>query len=77
MEFLLGRRGELAAHLRVFKVLYPDDPMPGFIEVAELALCGRLPEAERRLSGLRTLASAELKQHLMSSFRMLAAEVEQ
>ena len=77
LEFLLGRRGELAAHLRVFKVLYPDDPMPGFIEVAELALCGRLPEAERRLSGLRTLASAELKQHLMSSFRMLAAEVEQ
>lgn len=73
LEFTLGRREELAAHLRVFKVLFPDDPSGGFLEAAELALGGRIEEATACLTALRTDASPEYRQRLMAGFRGLAA----
>ena len=53
LKFVLGRHDELAAHLRVAKVLYPGDFSPGQLEIMELALHGRTNEAQSALSRLR------------------------
>jgi hypothetical protein len=53
LEFLLGRHSELENHARLFKVLYPEDPTPGFLSAMELAMQRRLPEARSVMSGLR------------------------
>jgi len=73
LEFLLGRRAEFATHAGVFKVLYPDDPSPRFLEAAELALQGRLADAEARLDTLREAASPAILNQLKADFQTLAA----
>ena len=73
LEFTLGRHQDLQTHLRIFKTLFPDDPSAGYLEAAELAVQGRLQEAERVLSSLRGAASPEVRQQLMAGFQTLAA----
>lgn len=53
LEFLLGQQQELSNHAAVFKILYPDDPSPRFLEAAELALQGKLAESQTQLMLLR------------------------
>ena len=50
LEFVLGRHDELASHARVFKALYPGETAPGILEAFDLALQGRLAEAQAALS---------------------------
>lgn len=72
LEFVLGRHDELASHLRVAKVLYPGDFSPGVIEMMQLTLQGRLPEA---LATLRALGNAVPPEHagqMESRLRFLA-----
>lgn len=52
LEFLLGRHNELATHIRVFKILYPNDPTPVFIEAAEQAMQGNEIEAQKLLTSV-------------------------
>jgi hypothetical protein len=72
LEFLLGRYEELKSHFRVFKTLYPDDPSPRFLEATELALQGRLEEAEALLGALPGIANTTILAQLHSSLRVLA-----
>jgi hypothetical protein len=72
LEFLLGRHEELKSHFRVFKALYPDDPSPGFLEATELALQGRLAEAEALLRTLSGVANTNTLAQVHSSLRLLA-----
>ena len=60
LEFLLGERGALESHLRVFKVLYPEDPSPVFIEATWLALEGRVEEARDTIAPLRAMVNERL-----------------
>jgi len=53
LEFLLGRHQELVNHAAVFRILYPDDPSPGFIAAAELAMAGNLAGARTEMQSLR------------------------
>ena len=53
LEFLLGRHQELANHLAVFKILYPDDPSPVSISATEAAMAGNLAAARTELATLR------------------------
>jgi serine/threonine protein kinase len=76
LEFLLGHHQELEAHIRVFKVLYPDDPSPEFLTAAELALRNRLNEAIAKLESLREVVSPEVLRQLNSEFKRLAAAAE-
>jgi len=73
LEFALGHHAELETHTRVFKILYPDDPTPGWLEAAGLALRGRSADARARLESLRNSANAELWQRLDAGLRGLAA----
>ena len=59
MEFVLGHHAELAAHIRLFLILYPDDPSPRYLEAVESALGGRLPEAAVAVEPLRRTMSAD------------------
>jgi serine/threonine protein kinase len=76
LEHLLGRRAALAEHLRVFKVLYPDDPSPVFIEASELALAGRLAEAEQCLERLKEAASPGALERFRTGLRVMGAAVD-
>lgn len=76
LEFILGRHQELETHSRIFKVLFPDDPSAGFLEAAELAVHGRLKEAEACLGRLRGASTPEIQRQLLSGFQMLAAIAE-
>lgn len=76
LEFALGRHEELAAHLRVAKALYPGDFSAGAIELCELALHGRLAEAQAALAGHGDSISEGTRQHLERGIRMLAMAVD-
>jgi tetratricopeptide (TPR) repeat protein len=72
LELLLGRHQELETHIRVFKVLYPDDPSAGFLEATSLALQGRIAEARARLAALTNEATPELSLQLGAGLQSLA-----
>jgi hypothetical protein len=72
LEILLGRHQELETHIRIFRVLYPDDPSPGFLEATELALQGKLAEAQARLDSLRAAANTNILARMHASLRLLA-----
>jgi serine/threonine protein kinase len=76
LEFALGRHEELAAHLRIANTFYRGDFSPGAIEVAELALHGRLAEAQIVLASFRNSISAETYSRMERGIRLLAQAVE-
>jgi tetratricopeptide (TPR) repeat protein len=73
LEFLLGRHQELETESHIFKTLYPEDPSPVFLEATELALEGRLPDAQARLAALAGSASPEMLKRLESNCQQMAA----
>ena len=50
LEFLLGHHRELADHVAVFRILYPDDPTPVSVLATEAAMAGDLAGAEKELA---------------------------
>lgn len=76
MEFVLGYHAELTEHIRVFLILYPDDPSPRYLEAMESALAGRLPEAAAAVEPLRRTMSADAWNKLMEGFRNVTEAAE-
>ena len=72
LEFLLGRHQEFESHSGIFKVLYPDDPSPIFPEAAELAIAGKIAEAQKRIEPLRDAARPELRKQMTATLQMFA-----
>jgi len=54
IEFLSGRQAEFSNHVAIFKILYPDDVSPRFVEAASFALQGRNSEMESVIEALRS-----------------------
>ena len=75
LEFLLGRHQELETHIRVFKILYPDDPTPIFIEASEQAMKGDEPGAQTLLASVRSQVSSNAWSQLNLAFRTYAQMV--
>ena len=73
LEFMLGRRAELANHVAVFRILYPDDPSPGSILAAEAAMAGDLPGARAELAKLQGQASSNAWEQAEQTYRAYAA----
>ncbi len=73
LEFLLGRHQELANHLAVFRILYPDDPSPGFLTAAEAAMAGDLIGAQKELVLLRNRVNSNAWEQANQSCRVFAA----
>jgi serine/threonine protein kinase/tetratricopeptide (TPR) repeat protein len=69
IEFVLGRHAELANDIRVFLILYPDDPSPRYLAAMESALGGRLPEATAALEPLRQSMSESSWNKLVLGYR--------
>lgn len=72
LGFLLGDRPAVESHLRSFKVFYPDDPSPHFIEAAWLALDGRGDEAEARLAAVSGGVNPRLIEAFQSGLAIMA-----
>ena len=72
LEFLLGRHAELATHIHVFEILYPDDPSPHYLEAAEFALNGRLQQANAALEPVRESAGPSMWNQQVASLRLMA-----
>jgi tetratricopeptide (TPR) repeat protein len=72
LEFLLGRHAELATHIHVFEILYPDDPSPRYLEAAEFALNGRLQQANAALEPVRESAGPAMWNQQVASLRLMA-----
>jgi serine/threonine protein kinase len=73
LEFLLGHHAELETHIRVFKILYPDDPTATWVEAAELALRGEFKRARACLDRLRNASNPTLLQELDQGLLNVAA----
>jgi tetratricopeptide (TPR) repeat protein len=76
MEFVLGHHAELAAHIRVFLILYPGDPSPRYLEAVESALGGRLPDAAAAMEPLRQTMSVTAWNQLLLGFRNVSEAAE-
>jgi serine/threonine protein kinase len=72
LELLLGRHQELETHIRVFKILYPDDPTPIFVEAAEQALAGNEPGAQTLLASVHSQINSNALAQLNLAFRTYA-----
>ena len=72
MEFVLGHHAELAAHIRLFLILFPDDPSPRYLEAVESALEGRFAEIAAALEPLRQSMSTTAWNQLVLGFRNVA-----
>ena len=73
LEFMLGQRAELASHIKVFRILYPDDPSPGFILAVEAAMAGDLPGAQAELARLRGQTSSNAWEQADQTYHAYAA----
>jgi serine/threonine protein kinase len=73
LELMLGQEAELESHLRVFRVLYPDDPSPRLVEATRLALKGRLSDAETLIKQRSDTAGMQETKLLLSGLKLLAA----
>jgi serine/threonine protein kinase len=71
-EFILGHQPELDSHLRVFKVLFPDDPSPVAIEATQMALAGRFEDAERLMTNRADVAGMQGARLALEGFKVLA-----
>jgi serine/threonine protein kinase len=76
LEFLLGLHPDLEEHVRVFKVLFPEDPSPTFIQATDFAARGRLADAEKCLAPLQSSLDSDLWRNLDSGLRLLAEAAE-
>jgi serine/threonine protein kinase len=72
LEFFLGHHEELAAHIHVFEILYPDDPSPRYLEAAEIALAGRLQDATAALEPIRGSMEAAAWDQQVAGLRLMA-----
>ncbi|MGD0904052.1 MAG: serine/threonine-protein kinase, partial [Terracidiphilus sp.] len=72
LEFLLGRHAELATHIHIFEILYPDDPSPHYLEAAEFALNGRLQQANDSLEPVRKSVDPAMWNRQVSSLQLMA-----
>jgi serine/threonine protein kinase len=73
LEFLLGRHQDLANHLAIFRILYPDDPSPGFIAAAESAMRGDLAGAQKELATLHNQVNSNTWEQLSLACQAYAA----
>ena len=73
LEFLLGRHADLAARIRIFKILYPDDFSAVVIGAAEQAMAGNEPGALAVLNSIRDQAGTNACAQLASAFKAYAA----
>jgi serine/threonine protein kinase/tetratricopeptide (TPR) repeat protein len=69
MQFVLGRHTDLASHIRVFSILYPDDPSGRYMEASEYALAGKVPEAIAALEPLHRSMSDESWSRLVHGYK--------
>ncbi len=58
LEFVLGRHAELKNHVRLFSILFPDDPSPRLVQAMEAALAGREADAVAAMEPLRQSLSS-------------------
>ena len=72
LEFLLGHHEELATHIRIFEILYPDDPSPRYLEAADYALNGRLQEANATLAPVQKSMDPAAWVQVVSALRLMA-----
>ncbi|HEY3857872.1 MAG TPA: protein kinase [Verrucomicrobiae bacterium] len=72
MEFVLGHHSELVNHIRVFSILYPDDPSPHYLAATESALSGHLSEATAALEPLRQSMSESSWNKLALGYRKVS-----
>jgi hypothetical protein len=72
LEFLLGHHEELANHLTIFRILYPDDPSAGFIAAAEAAMAGDSNSAQKDLALLRNQFSSNISEEAGQACRAFA-----
>ena len=73
LELLLGRHSELEAHVRLFKILYPDDPTPAWVQATERALRGDAKGALASLDSVRASANPQFLGEVRRGFRNIAA----
>ena len=73
LEFLLGRHADLAARIRIFKILYPEDFSPVFMEAAEQALAGNGTGALALLDSVRDQAGVNACVQAASALKTYAA----
>jgi serine/threonine protein kinase len=73
LEFLLGHHQEIANHLSIFRILYPDDPSPGFIAAAEAAMAGDSNGAHKELALLHNQVSSNVWEEANQACRAYAA----
>lgn len=71
LEHLLGLHQEVAEHIRVCKILFPDDPSATFVEASELALAGKLADAQALLESVSQTTSSEVLHRLRSGLPLL------
>jgi serine/threonine protein kinase len=72
LEFLLGQHREFREHVRLFRVLYPDDATPRFLEAAVLSINGNLVDAQALLESLRGSCNPQVHQQLRAGLRAFA-----
>lgn len=73
LEFLLGHHQELANHLAVFRILYPDDPSSGFIAVTEAAIAGDSASTRKELALLRNQVNSNTWEEANQACRVYGA----
>jgi serine/threonine protein kinase len=73
LELLLGHHQELANHLAVFKILYPDDISPHFIAATEAAMAGDSNGAQKELALLRNQVNSNVWEEANLKCRVEAA----
>jgi tetratricopeptide (TPR) repeat protein len=72
MEFVLGHHAELANHIQVFSILYPDDPSPRYLAAVESALSGRQPDATSALEPLQQSMSPDSWNKLVLGYQKIS-----
>jgi len=73
LEFLLGQQQEFQEHVRLFRVLYPDDATPRFLEAAVLSINGKLADGEALLESLRGTCGPQVHQQLRAGLGAFAS----
>jgi hypothetical protein len=76
LELILSRRAELESHLRVFKVLFPDEPSAILVEAAQLALSGQAQKAQALMTGRPDTSAMQETGLVLSGFQYLGTLVD-
>ena len=72
MELFLARHQDLAEHIRLFSILYPEDPSAPYIEATELALSGDAQRAIKSLERLKPIMNENSWSNLTSGYQKAA-----